>query len=131
MTKETARIELLRNVLPGPLKEEDALLWMVLLHTYAIHLRPGVLLGRGDDEQSREITVLPAESRRGAASAIAALWPNRMDERANYVYWYNQYNLRTPYEVLTDVPEDRRNRLVALRYLLAGDPRVAAIIEED
>jgi hypothetical protein len=131
MAIKTARAELLRGVLSGPLTEEDALLWMVLLHTHAIHLRPGVLSSQGDGEQAGEIAVLPAETQRGAASIIAALWPDRSDERANYAYWYFQYNTRTPYEVLDAVPEDQRTRLFQLRHLLAGDPRVTAIVEED
>ena len=131
ITKKTARIELLRSVLPSPLTEEDALLWMVLLHTHEIHLRPSVLSSRRNGEQVEETVVLPAETQRGAASVIAALWPNRKDERANYVYWYWQYNTRTPYEVLDAVPEDQRTRLFKLRNLLASDPRIAAIVEED
>jgi hypothetical protein len=131
LTKETARVELLRSVLSGPLTEEDALLWMVLLHTHEIHLRPEVLSNRGNGEQGEEIKVLPAETQRGAASAIAILWPDRTDTRANDVYWYHQYNTRTPYEVLDAVPYDQRTRLMELRYLLASDPRVAAVVEED
>lgn len=131
MTKETARVELLRSVLPGPLTEEDALLWMVLLHTHAIHLLPGVFFSSRNGERAEEVKVLPAETQRGAASDIAILWPDRTDERASYVYWLRHYNLRTPYEVLDAVPEDQRTRLFELRHLLAGDPRVAAVIEED
>jgi hypothetical protein len=131
MTKETARAELLRSVLSGPLTEEDALLWMVLLHTHAIHLHPGVLSSHKNGEQAEEVLALPADTRRGAASDIAALWPDRTDERANYLYWYYQYSTRTPYEVLDEVPEDQRTRLLQLRHLLASDPRVVAISEEE
>jgi hypothetical protein len=131
MTKQTARAELLRSVLPGPLTEEDALLWMVLLHTHTIHLRPGVLSNHSNGKQAEETVVLAAETQRGAASDIAALWPDRTDERSNYAYWYFQYNIRTPYEALDAVPEDQRIRLLELRSFLASDPRVAAIVEEE
>jgi hypothetical protein len=113
------------------LTEEDALLWMVLLHTHAIHLRPGVLSSHRNGEQAEEILVLPTQTQRAAASDIAALWPDRTDERANYLYWYYQYSTRTPYEVLGAVPDDQRTRLLQLRRLLASDPRVVAINEEE
>jgi hypothetical protein len=130
-TLETAHEELLRSVLRGPLTEEDALLWMVLLHTHAIHLRPGTILeGCGNNGTDGPI-VLPPETQRGVASVMAALWPNRSDERADYIYWYWQYNTRVPYEVLSDVPADLMPRLLKLRDLLAQDPRVAAVVEDD
>lgn len=131
LTKENAHAELLRSVLPRPLTEEDALLWMVLLHTHVIHLRSGVLTIHRENGQTEEITVLPPHTQRGVASAIAALWPDRTDERANYVYWYFEYNTRTPYEALDVVPEEQRTRLLELRCLLASDPRIAAIVEDD
>ncbi len=131
MTKETAHAELLRSVLPGSLTEEDALLWMVILHTHAIHLHSGVLSSPRKGEQTEGITVLPAQTQRGAASVIAALWPDRTDERANSTFWYFQYTTRTPYEVLDSVPDDKRARLLELRHLLASDPRIAAIVAED
>lgn len=127
-TKYTARVELLRSVLDGPLTEDDALLWMVLFHTHLIHLRPGSLAGNG---MADPLEVLPAETQRGAAEIIATLWPDRHDERAGYVYWYWQYNTRTPYEVLDAVPEELRPRLLKLRDLLTRDPRVVTVVEED
>jgi hypothetical protein len=131
LNKYNVRAELLRSVLSGPLMEEDALLWMVLLHTHALHLHPGVLSSHNHGEKPEEILVLPAQTRRVAASDIAALWPDRTDERANYLYWYHQYSTQTPYEALDEVPEDQRTRLLQLRRLLASDPRVVAINEEE
>lgn len=122
LTIPTAHRELLRNVLQRPLTEEDALLWMVLLHTHAIHLSPGVL--------AEEAIVLSAETQRGVASIIADLWPDRADERSNDAYWYRQYNTRTPYEVLEDVPRDLLSPILRLREILSRDPRVSAIIED-
>jgi hypothetical protein len=130
-TKENVHEELLSNVLQRPLAEYDALLWMVLLHTHAIHLRSGVLSDGWTAGRNGENVVLPAITQRHAASVIAALWQRRDDERAKYVYWYRQFNTRTPYEVLDDVPEEMKADLVKLRALLAADPRVAAVVEED
>ncbi len=103
--------------------EDEALLWMVLLHTHAVHLRPGVV--------ADEPVILHPETQRGAAQVIADLWPNREDERAGYIFWYSLYNTRTPFEVLEAVPRDLMPQLVRLRNTLAQDPRVAAVVEED
>jgi hypothetical protein len=96
---------------------------MILLHTHAIQLRPGVL--------GEEPVLLPAETQRGVAATIAALWPNRTDARGSYEYWYWQYNTRTPYEVLEDVPEHLMPRLREFRQALAQDARVSAVLEEN
>lgn len=128
MMSQTVPRELLGSVLKGRLTEDDALLWMVLLHTHAIHLRP-ILQSVNGVPGSGE--VLPAETQRGAAEVIAELWPDRHDERADPSYWYWQFNVRTPYELLNEVPRELRARLLQLRDLLAQDPRVAAVVEED
>lgn len=128
MTEANAHQELLCSVLKRPLTEEDALLWMTLLHTHTIRLRPEALSRNGALGASE---VLPPETQRGAAELIAALWPDRHDERAGYLYWYWQYNTKTPYEVLDDVPAELRPRLLQLRDLLAQEPRVIAVTEED
>jgi len=130
MTGYTAREELLRSVTKGPLTEEDALLWMVLLHTHEIHLRPGVLTNDSADQGKTGVTVLSPDTQRGAASVIAALWPDRTDsKRCEYTYWYWQYNTMTPYEVLDDVPQDQLERIFELRDALAKDPCVAAVVK--
>ncbi len=104
---------------------------MVLLHTHAIHLSSGAHANDGADNQDGGTAFLHALTQREAASVIAALWPNRTDQRADYVYWYFQYNTRTPYEVFSDVPKELMTRLLEFRSTLAREPRVAAVIEED
>ena len=128
MKRETATEELLQNTIQGGLTEEDALLWMALLHTHEIHLLPGTL----DDLSDRNALVLPAETQRGAATLIAALWRKRSDpQRTNYVYWYGEYNRRTPYELLSDASPPHHERIQQLRETLARDRRVVDIRPED
>ena len=43
MNKDNAKEELLRDAIPNGLSEEDALLWMALLHTHEIHLQSGAM----------------------------------------------------------------------------------------
>jgi hypothetical protein len=130
MTALTAKEELLRRVTHGALTEDDALLWMVLLHTHSLHLRPDLLLGDTAEEQAKKVVILPAETQRGSARVIAALWPDRTEPRAHYAYWYGLYNDRTPYEDLREVPQVRLSRLLELRRALAEDPYVVAVVEE-
>jgi hypothetical protein len=75
MNKSNAKEELLRNAIRGGLSEEDALLWMVLLHTHEIHLQPGTL----EDLNGENVVVLSPDTQRGAAAVIAALWRKRSD----------------------------------------------------
>lgn len=131
MTKHTAKQELLRRVTQGRLTEDDALSWMVLLHTHQIQLQPGALENDSPEGMGAGGLVLPAETQRGAAAVIASLWHNREDERAGYTYWYWQYNTRTPYEVLADVPQERLARVLELGEALAREPDVASVVAED
>ncbi len=128
MKRETAREVLLRNAILGGLTEEDALLWMALLHTHEICLRPGSL----DDGSDQDVQVLPADTQRGAAAAIAALWGERSNgRRTSYVYWYGEYSRRTPYEDFSDIPGPHRERIRQLRDALTSDDRVLEIRPED
>ena len=128
MNKSNAREELLRNAIPDGLSEEDALLWMALLHTHEIHLRPGTL----EELDSSNVVVLPADTQRGVASVIAALWRKRSDPvRTNYVYWYNEYVRRTPYELFDSAPPAHKERIRQFREALTHDERVVAVQPED
>jgi hypothetical protein len=128
MTRETARVELLQYAIQGGLTEEDALLWMALLHTHEIHLPPGTL----EDLNGRDAVVLPAETRRGAAGVMAALWRKRSDPlRTNYLYWYNEYGRRTPYELFDNAPPPHQERIRQFRDALARDRRVLEIRPEE
>ena len=128
MTKRTARKQLLRNAIQGAISEDDALLWMALLHTHEIHLRPGTL----EDLDSSDVVVLPPDTRRCVASVIAALWRKRADPlRTNYIYWYNQYGQRTPYELLESAPPAHQERIRHFREALMRDDRVVDVRPED
>jgi hypothetical protein len=128
MNKSNAREELLRDAIPDGLSEEDALLWMALLHTHEIHLRSGTL----EDLNGGGGVVLPADTRRGVAAVIAALWRKRSDPvRTDYVYWYNEYGRRTPYELFDDAPPAHQVRIRQLREALTHDERVVAVQPED
>ncbi len=123
--------ELLSDVTKGQLTEEDALSWMILLHTHEIHMHLGSLANGFNDESESTMKVLPAETQRSVAKIVAAVWPDRSDRvRCDYTYWYWLYNTQTPYEDLGDVPKDRLARVLKLRDALAQDPRVAAVVEE-
>jgi hypothetical protein len=128
MNKANAKEELLRNAICGGLSEEDALLWMALLHTHEIHLQPGTL----EDLNGENVVVLSPDTQRGAAAVIAALWRKRSDPvRTDYGYWYHEYGMRTPYELFEDAPPLRQERMGQFRQALERDERVVAVRPED
>jgi hypothetical protein len=111
------------------LTELDALLWMVLLHTHEIRLRPGAVSSSNGEPLS-----FAALTQRHAGEVMAGIWSDFYPDpgdRGNYAYWYRQYNTQTPYEVLEDVPAPLLPRLTELRAALSRDPRVAAVVPED
>jgi hypothetical protein len=131
MNLDTAHEELARRAIQEPLTDETALSWMVLLHTHEIHFRAGTILD-DDGSTNSETLILLAATQRGVAEVIAALWPDRTDkDRCNYVHWYWEFNLKGPYEVLSDVPPELLESVLRLRDILAQDPRVIAVIEEE
>ena len=131
MTFETAPEELVRSAIQEPLTDETALSWMVLLHTHEIHFRAGTLLD-DDGTSNSETVIIAALTQRGVAHVVAALWPDRTDkDRCDYVHWYWEFNVKGPYEVLSDVPQDRLESVLRLRDILAKDPRVLAVVEEE
>ena len=126
MTIETVHEELIRSNLDAPMTEEDALVWMTLLHTHEIHFRQPVLSDRPN------VTYLAAITERHAADVIAALWRGRKrSERASSSFWWREYLEKAGYQTVEDVPLDRLHRLQQLRDQLATDPRIAKIIAED
>jgi hypothetical protein len=128
MNKANAKEELLRNAIRGGLSEEDALLWMALLHTHEIHLQPGTL----EDLKGDPIVILSPDTQRGAAAVIAALWRKHSDPvRTDYTYWYFEYGMRTPYELFDDAPPAHQERIRQLREALTHDKRVVAVRPED
>ena len=62
---------------------------------------------------------------------IAAFWRKRADPpRANYVYWYNQYGLRTPYELFESAPPAHRSECGSSGCALMADDRVLEVRPE-
>jgi hypothetical protein len=131
MEKETAKLELLRRATNGKLTERDALAWMILLHTHQIRFRPGVLTTVTTNGNGEIGMVLSADTHHGVAHIIAALWPDREDERAKSGYWYWQYNSLTPYELMEDVPQGWFARVQELRQILERLPEVEEVVVED
>lgn len=124
-------LDLVRRLSQGRLGEDDALSWMILLHTHRIVFRPALTENQPLGPNGEAGVALAAQTQRGAAQVIASVWPDRDDERAHYIYWLGEYNTRTPYEVLEDVPHDYLTRVLELRRLLAQEPAVAAVEPED
>lgn len=125
MHLEHAHRDLMASVLTEPLTEEDALLWMTLLHTHEIQLVEPLL------DDCPGMTTLAAITQRHTADIIADLWPDRQDrERTNYVYWYHTWLITRPAEFLDEVKESDLSRLLQLREQLMREPRIKAVVEE-
>jgi hypothetical protein len=126
MKMEDVHVSLATEILSRPPNEEDALALMVLLHTHHIRLKSAIL------EDRPGVMELAAITQRHAAEVLAATWPDRADaQRTNHAYWYHQFNARTPYEVVEDIPPDWMARVHRLRELLAGNPVVNTLEPED
>jgi hypothetical protein len=128
MTKYEIHKSLTHTVLSAEAQGEDVLLYMVLLHTHDLYLKPGVVL---EDVIMKDVTkplLLPAITRRHAAEVVASLWSSA-DKRGAEDYWYSLFIKTTPYEVLSDVPTPSRERVMELKELLLCDPRVEAVLE--
>lgn len=89
--------DLLKDFLTSPFSEEETLEWMVIHHTHHIRLRP---------IRGAQPVALAALTQRGAAAVIAALWPDRDDQRSEYTFWHKNFITRTPYEVLGAIPQE-------------------------
>ena len=124
MRTDTLHANLLRAVIHEPLTEEEALLWMVLLHSHRVQLR----LPLAADAPG--ITEFAALTLRGAAATVAALWPDRGDERASYLYWYWAWNSNPFPETVSDMPAELRRRVMQLRDRIAAHPDVADVSAE-
>jgi len=119
-------LELAKDLLGPHPSDEDALAVMIVFHTYKIHLKGAIL------EDRKGVAELAAITQRHAAEAIARAWPDRSDgQRVFYNYWYFQYNARTPYEVIEDIPPAWMVRVEQVREKCVGNPRVFALEPED
>ena len=98
------------------------MLWMALVHTHHIRMRPGASPG-GDGRPHADF---PALTQRNAADIIAGLWSEHHPhdrQRSDYRYWYHVFNTQTPYEVFEDIPEQVRPRFMELRRASQGPAR--------
>jgi hypothetical protein len=129
----------MRDVLNGRLTEDDALLWMVLLHTHQIHIRAECVEADWRKHQKDGFVILFAHTRRGVASVIAEIWREiKMkrkrqsdDHRTRYESWYWDYCSRVPYKLAESIPDNLRPRIEELKSLLLGDLRIVAVVPED
>jgi hypothetical protein len=61
---------------------------------------------------------------------VASLWPDRDDERADYLYWYWAWQVRSLPERVQELPPELLLRVMELRNRLASHPEVAAVAED-
>jgi hypothetical protein len=128
MTKDKIHQALTHTVLSPTADVRDVLLYMALLHTHNIQLKPGFMVEDIVQNDLSKPLVLPAITRRHAASVVASLWPDDENKR-RYEYWYSLYNKTTPYEALSEMPAEELARLMELRGHLLRDPRVESVVE--
>jgi hypothetical protein len=133
-----AHLELLRFATRGRLTEDDALVWMVLLHLYAIYLRAERVEEEWRRYERDGVVKLAGLTRRGAADVVARLWGELevkrgrpSDPRSSYTYWYWEYSTKVPYEVVESVPDCMKSSLDELCERLAADPRVVAVLPDE
>ena len=75
MTKYEIHKSITKALLSPETCTEDMLLYMVLLHTHDIYLKPGVVLEDVPTHDATKSLLLPAITRRHAAEVVASLWP--------------------------------------------------------
>jgi hypothetical protein len=128
MTKDNAHAELARAIMSPDSSEEDVLLFMLLLHTLAIYLKPDVVL---EDAPDRDPSIpLPAISRNAAARAVSSIWPTQV-KKGSKTYWHGLYCEKTPYESLAQVPPTAHARLNELKSRLEMYPLIERVAVEE
>lgn len=114
------------EVLGSCFTEEDALAFMILMHTHFIELEAMPF----DDAPG--VSNIHALTQRSAAEVLAKIWHDRTDlERTVYMYWYFKYTTEAPFEVVEDVSEDWKWRLERLLSVLRRHPNVRLVEAED
>jgi hypothetical protein len=99
--------------------EEELLLWMLLVHTYEIHLREAVI------EDFPERLLMPLATQRYAAEILSSVWPEQ-DEKRSANYWYRRFQFRVgdPKKAVVT----RRTRLEELAARLQEREQVAKVL---
>ena len=130
LTKDNAHKALSSAVVPRLWTQEEALLWMVLIHTHEVHLRPGVLVDDDGSEVRDEVPVLPPTTQHMASEILASLWRGSEDARLrNPIYWYRKYTDLGPIEDIADANASIRRGVGALRNKLAAAPHVVLVTQ--
>ncbi len=128
MTSDVLLVDLARTALGQQPSDDDALALMLLLHTHRLRFKGAQL----DDRPG--VSELDALTQRDSASIVAAAWPNREEPprtRTNYAWWYRQFNLRTPYELVEEIPEPWGQRVEDLRQRYLASKLIEAVEPED
>ncbi len=120
---------ILRDVIPEDASLEDVLLYMVVLHTHAVGVRPDVPVDDVSRASAEVGVVLGPLTRNHLAELVSSLWPPN-DRRRDMTFWHDAYARRTPYEVFEDVPEHLRDRAVASKQTIENHPLVERLVEE-
>jgi hypothetical protein len=107
--------------------DEDVLIWMTLLHLHKITLKPGVAID--GISQSTALMAWEPETRRGAAECVASVWPGS-DKRSNPAYWSSLYDIKTPYEDVSEIPVAIAGKMNGFRNLLKSHPMVEDVLLE-
>jgi hypothetical protein len=120
---------LLRDTFGGPLSDRDAFLLFALFQHYQVEIRGGVLTDRPNLGVG---SLIPADTQRGCAEALASLWRGAADERADYTYWYWRWSTDWgSYQAAENLSAADRERLRELMAVLERHPFVTRFVLED
>jgi hypothetical protein len=121
--------QILRDVIHDDTALEDALLYIVVLHTHSITLRPGVTVEDGPPNAGGHGIVLAPLTRNHLAELVSSLWESR-DQRANPGFWYSAYCRLTPYELFEDLPDSMRDSATAAKRTIETHDLVEKLVQE-
>jgi hypothetical protein len=127
MTKVDVFKQILRDVVSDDADVLDVLLPMVVLHTHAIALRPGVVVDDGPHPADGEVGLAPL-TRTHLAELAASMWTGTA--RGDSDFWTNAYRQSTPFELFDDVPAELRDRAERARRAIEDHPLVNRLIPE-
>ena len=119
---------LLRDTFSGGVSDRDAFLLFALLHSYQVEISGSVLTDRPSLGAGARIS---ARTQRDCAEALASLWRDTADERANYAHWYRHWNTDWGwYRGAENLSEEDRLRLRELIAMLECHPFVERLVPE-
>jgi|GEM_PF-3835695 hypothetical protein len=78
---------LVTQSLRNPRDEEELLLFMLLIHTYEIHLKIALI------EEFPDRLAVPIATQRYAAEVVSVVWPEQ-DEKRSANYWYRRFQVQ-------------------------------------